>query len=131
MCEILYVKILTPSGGVLIASPRRAGHSHRFDKYSTHHGPGAVGGGIGNAQCGSGRWVLIYEATLNDLVGWSYPFAWASDAVSAANMQNAILAWTGPNGVTYAFGEWLNSQGRGMVFDKVLTTDIDEWIGAH
>jgi hypothetical protein len=109
-----------------------ASNQRRYRKFHDpwpSHAVGAFGPVI--YECGSGQWVAVEVFQLAGIIQWYYPFGFYPDSDSA---NDAALAWTGyrnSDGLVGYMGQWWNWVGRGMVFDKVATSDWTSWLAAH
>lgn len=128
-CRCMIIK--SASGNRLVVAKRGKARVPHFDKYSTHHGPGAGGGGVTVEQANSGLFICYYEAILNSLDDFYYPFFTSFDETQALQAREAFEFWVGPNGVVGAFGEWFNASGRGQIFDKILVSDWPGYLASH
>jgi hypothetical protein len=123
--------IKSASGNRLVVVQRGKARVPQFDKYSTHHGPGAGGFGVTAEQAISGLYICYYEAILNSLDDFYYPFLTTNDVTQVRWVTEAWAWWVGPNGRIGAFGEWFNASGRGQIFDKVAVADWPGYLASH
>lgn len=122
------MKMTMPSGSVLIINPRNFLHRGHHDSAWLH---GIDVGFPAASECGSGRIINVFYATLKSGEKFYYPYFFSDSYAAGSDFRKLMAQAVSPFPPAMYDGETFNLWARKLVFDKVAEVDYPAWKLAH